>query len=287
MEQQQSYKDNKPTLYLVPTPIGNLSDMTYRAVDTLKAVDVIFAEDTRHSGTLLKHYAIDTPMKSYHKHNERMRNELIVSNLKEGKNLALISDAGMPLISDPGETLVQSVIQAGFHVVSLPGPSAFLTALVASGIQAQPSLFYGFLPTKPNERKKQLKQLKTFPYTLVFYEAPHRIKDTLNALYDIFNNRSVTIAREISKQYETYIRTTLDAIDTIPELKGEIVVIVEGFNETDPLSEDDVIDHIELLIQDDLSEMQAIKQVAKQRNMKKNDVYMAYQTHKKHFKGKE
>ncbi|MFW6318575.1 MAG: 16S rRNA (cytidine(1402)-2'-O)-methyltransferase [Bacillota bacterium] len=281
MDIQQSFKENKPTLFIVSTPIGNLEDITYRAVNILKTVDVIYAEDTRTSGVLLKYYEIETHMKSYHKHNERMRNETIIKTLNEGKYVALISDAGTPLISDPGETLVQDVISANYPVVSIPGPSAFLTALTASPLPTHPFVFYGFLPTKESAQKKQLSRLKTYQETLIFYEAPHRISQTLKTLYDVFGNRRVTLARELTKHYEEYRHFTLEDHATITDLKGEMVIIVAGSETDAPLSKDDAIAHIELLIEDGFSEKDAIKTAAKKRNMKKNEVYMAFQNHKK------
>jgi 16S rRNA (cytidine1402-2'-O)-methyltransferase len=278
---QHSFKEDKPTLYIVATPIGNLEDITYRAVNILKTVDVIYAEDTRTSGILLKHYGIETHMKSYHKHNERARNDTIIEALNEGKYIALISDAGTPLISDPGETLVHDVIQANYPVVSIPGPSAFLTALTASPITTHPFLFHGFLPAKENAQKKQLSRLKDYTETLIFYEAPHRINQTLKTMYDVFGSRRVTLARELTKHYEEYRHFTLDEHASINDLKGEMVIIVEGSHDEKPLSKDDAITHIELLIDDGLSEKEAIKTAAKTRDMKKNEVYMAYQNHKK------
>ncbi|MFW6318897.1 MAG: 16S rRNA (cytidine(1402)-2'-O)-methyltransferase [Bacillota bacterium] len=281
MHVQQSFKENKPTLYIVSTPIGNLEDITYRAVNILKTVDVIYAEDTRTSAVLLKHYNIETHMKSYHKHNERARNDMIIESLNEGKHIALISDAGTPLISDPGETLVQDVISANYPVVSIPGPTAFLTALTASPISTHPFVFFGFLPAKENTQKKQLSQLKHYQETLIFYEAPHRINQTLKVLYEVLGNRRVTLARELTKHYEEYRHFTLEDHTEITDLKGEMVIIVEGSKDDAPLSKDDAIAHIELLIEDGLSEKEAIKTAAKTRNMKKNEVYMAYQNHKK------
>ncbi|MFH5881644.1 16S rRNA (cytidine(1402)-2'-O)-methyltransferase [Liberiplasma polymorphum] len=283
MYHQKSYHENKPTLYLVATPIGNLEDITLRALSILKTVDLIYAEDTRNSGHLLKHFDIKTPMHSYHTHNEKLRNEQILEELKSEKNIALISDAGTPLINDPGETLVQDIISAGYPVVSIPGPTAFLTALTSSGIKSHPFIFYGFLPQKSSARKKALESLKKSPYTLIFYEAPHRINETLLDLRTIFKSRKVTLARELTKRFEEYIHIDLETFNEFLELKGEMVLVVEGFTDDTVVTEGDVINHIELLIQDGLSEMEAIKKAAKSRNMKKNDVYMAYQTHKKHF----
>ena len=283
MYHQKSYQDNQPTLYLVATPIGNLEDMTYRAVHTLKTVDIIYAEDTRTSGQLLKHFDIKTPMQSYHLHNEKVKIDQIINDLKDGKNIALISDAGTPLINDPGESLVKAVIEQTFPVVSIPGPSAFLTALTSSSLDSHPFLFYGFLPQKKSARQKALESLKLLPYTLIFYEAPHRIHETIEDLKTLYKSRKVTLARELTKFYEEYIHFNLEEDEILPDLKGEMVLIVEGFKDDTVVSETDIINHIELLIQDGLSEMEAIKKAAKIRNMKKNDVYMAYQTHKKHF----
>lgn len=280
---QKSFDHIKPTLYLVSTPIGNLSDITLRALEVLKSVDVIFAEDTRNSLHLLNHYEIKTPLKSYHMHNEHEKADDLINLLKEGKSVALISDAGTPLINDPGESLVNACIEQSIAVVSIPGPSAFLTALTSSPLKTQPFLFYGFLPSKKSERLKVLESLKTLPYTLIFYEAPHRILETLEALKESFNHRAITIARELTKKFETYYHLSLDAIDQVSALKGEIVLIVEGLNEVTVLDEFDMIEHINLLMADGLSEMEAIKKAAKDRKMKKNDVYMAFKHHKKHF----
>ncbi|MFW5864862.1 MAG: 16S rRNA (cytidine(1402)-2'-O)-methyltransferase, partial [Candidatus Izemoplasmataceae bacterium] len=213
--------------------------------------------------------------------------EALVSVIKEGKSIALISDAGTPLINDPGESLVKACIQEAIPVVSIPGPSAFLTALTSSPLTTQPFLFYGFLPSKKTERHKILETLKHLPYTLVFYEAPHRITDTLSDMKSVFNQRNITIARELTKKFEEYIHSSLDDLEDLNTLKGEIVLLVEGLKETKVLDEHDIIDHINLLITDGLSEMEAIKKAAKDRSMKKNDVYMAYKHYKKHFKDEE
>ena len=283
MKHLKSFQENRPAVYLISTPIGNLDDITLRAINTLKAVDLIYAEDTRTSGVLLKHYDIKTPLVSYHAHNEKARLKPILNKLKEEKNIALISDAGTPLISDPGQTLVKSLIEHDYPVISIPGPSAFLSALTVSGY-THPFLFYGFLPSKAPARNQVLESMKTLPYTLIFYEAPHRLKETLESLKTVFISRDITIARELTKLYEETIHLTLEDIDQLPPLKGELVLVVEGFTDETPMDEKDLIDHIELLISDGLSEMDAIKAVAKARNMKKNDVYMAYHTHKKYFK---
>jgi len=284
MKIRESFKEKTPTLYLVGTPIGNLDDMTFRAIEILKNVDIIYAEDTRNSGRLLKHFEIETKLDSVHEHNQSHKIEAMLALLNDNKNIALISDAGMPRISDPGELLVKACLEHSFNVVPIPGASALITGLIGSPYTTHPFLFYGFLPAKKTQREKMLEDLKTRHETLIFYEAPHRIKSMLKSLKSVFSSRRVTIGRELTKRYETFLDFNLDEIDNLPEMKGEMVVIVEGFKETDTFNESDMIDHIELLMQDGLREMDAIKQVAKLRKMKKNDVYMAYQTHKKHFK---
>lgn len=271
-------------LYLVATPIGNLEDMTYRAVRILETVDVIYAEDTRTSGQLLKHYDIKTHMKSFHKHNESSKQSEIIAELERGKSIALISDAGTPLISDPGETLVQTVASEGFSVVPIPGASASISGLIVSGFKPHPYLFYGFLPSKNAQRETALKNLRWLPYTLVFYESPHRIVSMIESMKSLFDNRRIVIARELTKHFEEVIRFELDETVDLTGLKGEMVVVVEGFEEEKTLGKDTLIERIELLIEDGVSEKDAIKQVAKEENVKKNMVYMTYQTYKKQFK---
>ncbi len=280
MEESDKMSKQKGTLYLVSTPIGNLSDMTFRAVETLKQVDKIYAEDTRTSYTLLNHYGIETPSQSYHKYNENTRVNSIINELKDGQNIALISDAGTPLISDPGENLVKAAINEDIIVTHIPGPTALISGLILSGKPTHPFLFYGFLPSKNAERDKIIETLKYYPYTLIFYEAPHRIKTTLKAFKDIFITRDFSIIKEITKYYETSFHYSLEEIDKVPDLKGEIVLVLEGYHDKKVFNEEDLIQHIILNIEDGLPEMDAIKKVAKERKMKKNDVYMAFQKHK-------
>ena len=216
------------TLYLVPTPIGNLADMTYRGVQTLNDVDVIYAEDTRTSGILLKHYDIKTPMKSYHKFNEKERCNEIVEYLKAGKSIAIISDAGTPGISDPSNIIIKEMIKHGLQVSSLPGATALIPALTASGFDTQQFHVVGFLPNKKQEKERLLNKLKALEIPLIFYEAPHRLEKFLNEIKEFFNNADICIAREISKLYETYYRGKLfDILDNIDQitLKGEFVVV--------------------------------------------------------------
>nr|HPN60592.1 16S rRNA (cytidine(1402)-2'-O)-methyltransferase [Bacilli bacterium] len=220
MKNVPSYLSASPTLYLVPTPIGNLSDMTFRAVETLQAVDYIFAEDTRVTKVLLSHFHIATPLLSYHLFNEDEKGDDILELLSKGHNIAVVSDAGMPGISDPGFLVARKAIAAGFKVVALPGPVAFVPALVASGLPCEQFSFFGFLNHRQSLRKKTLLQLVNREETLIFYESVHRIKAFLNDAYTIFGNREVVIARELTKKYEEYIRGHLaDVINREWELK--------------------------------------------------------------------
>ncbi|MFA5620765.1 MAG: 16S rRNA (cytidine(1402)-2'-O)-methyltransferase [Weeksellaceae bacterium] len=218
-------------LYLVPTPIGNLKDMTFRAVEVLKDSDLILAEDTRTSGVLLKHYGIETPMRAYHMHNEHQLNEEIIRQLKEGKTIALITDAGSPGISDPGYLLVRDAVENGIEVIALPGATAFVPALTVSGLISNEFIFIGFLPVKKG-RQTKLKELKDEKRTLIFYESPHKISKTLRDLKAYFGaERKASLSREISKKFEETLRGTLDELHRISEqrnLKGEMVLVVEG-----------------------------------------------------------
>lgn len=277
MNRQQSFQNNLPTLFLVATPIGNLADMTYRAVSTLQEVDVIYCEDTRTSGVLLKHYDIKKPLQSYHEHNKQFAKDKILSDLESGKNVALISDAGMPLISDPGYLVVGDVIDAGYNVVSIPGASASLTALSVSGLAPHPFVFYGFLDAKQTKRNTQLESLQNYPYTLVFYESPHRIQKTIQSLYDVFGERPLVLARELTKKYEEVIRGTTKSLLDIEGVKGEMVLVVGGYvpsQESVPTTT--ILEDVETLIASGMTSKSAIKQVAKQRQLPKNDVYMEY-----------
>ncbi len=284
MERLSSFQTNQAKLYLVATPIGNLEDMTYRAVNTLNHVDRIYAEDTRTSGVLLKHYGINTPMESFHLHNESRRLKSVLDALKRGETVALISDAGTPLLSDPGEGLVREVARAGHPVVPVPGAAAALNGLIISGLTTVPHLFVGFLPNKETARERELRQLRWEPYTLIFYESPHRIQSLVDSVRTIFDRREVVIARELTKHFEERIRFHSDEDVDLSGLKGEMVVLVEGFTEKTAMDRETWIERIELLMEDGVKEKEAIKMVAKAQNVKKNDVYMAYQIYKQQFK---
>lgn len=277
---QKSY-DGNATLYLIPTPIGNMGDITLRTIDALKEVEVLFSEDTRVTSVLLNHLNIKKKLISNHKYNEETNINKILGYLNQGFNVGLVTDRGTPIISDPGNILTKAVIDAGFNVVALPGANAFVPALITSGIDANHFLFYGFLNSKRSQRIKELEKLKYEDYTLIFYESPHRIMDTLNDMKNVLgNNRLTSISREITKKHEEIYRDTLENLSKINiNLKGEFVIVVSGNNLVDNYDNIDIIDHIDLYVKQDMKIMDAIKQVAKDRNMKKSDVYNLY--HKK------
>lgn len=285
MNIQKSYQNNKGILYLVPTPIGNLEDMTFRAVRILNEANIIAAEDTRNTRKLLTHFEIQTPMVSYHEHNKESSGRHLIAQLKEGKNIALVTDAGMPAISDPGFELVRDAVNEGISVVSLPGANAALTALTASGIQPQPFYFYGFLPRKKKERNSELEQLKKLNATIIFYEAPHRIKETLSSLNEKFGNRSAVLARELTKKFEEYIRGNLyELLNWVNnhEIRGEFCIIVEGNNENEEDGNEqfweslDIKQHVEYYIAQGDFPKEAIKKAAKDRGTGKREVYKVY-----------
>lgn len=273
---QKSY-DGSPILYIVPTPIGNLEDITIRALNVLKEVDVIFAEDTRTTKQLLTNFNINKKLISSHLYNENQNEVKEIDYLKQGKNIAIVSDRGTPVISDPGYILVKNAIKNGYNVVCLPGPTAVIPALVMSGLSGGPFTFYGFLNSKESKRKKELETLKQSPYPIAFYEAPHRLKKTLNNIYEIFGNRKIAIVREISKRYEEVIRGTVEnLLKTVENLKGEIVIVVEGNNEIKTFENLSIKEHVNLYIEDGLTPNEAIKKVAKERNVPKSEIYNNY-----------
>jgi len=223
--------NNPGKLYLCPTPIGNLGDITYRTLETLKSVDLIAAEDTRNTLKLLNHFDINIPLTSYYEHNKAQKGSILMEKLKDGENIALVSDAGMPAISDPGEDLVRLCINEGIEIIPLPGASAFTTALVASGMPTGRFSFEGFLTTNKRNRKIHLSEVRDDTRTLIFYEAPHKLMYTLNDMLEVFGDREIVIARELTKKFEEFLRTTLKgAIDHFTETppKGEFVLIIKG-----------------------------------------------------------
>lgn len=270
---QKSY-DGSPTLYLVPTPIGNLGDFTFRAVEVLNQVEVIFSEDTRITVNLLNHYNIKKKLIAFHKFNEEQKVGVVLSYLEGGKNVAIVSDRGTPVLSDPGEICTKKVIEKGYNVVSLPGATAAIPAITASGLDSSKFIFYGFLNSKSSKRKKELEFLKNNKMTIIFYEAPHRIMEMLADLKDVFGDRKISISREISKKFEEIYRAKIsEVMNMLTEVKGEFVIVVEG--NKDVVSFDDITikEHVNMYMEDGLTEKEAIKKVAKERNMSKSDVY--------------
>ncbi len=265
------------TLYLVPTPIGNLSDMTKRAADILADVDIVACEDTRHTRILLSHLGLEKVVISYHEHNKETAGPKLIAALSEGKSVAQVSDAGMPVISDPGADLVKLALAAHISIVPLPGPNAALTALVASGLDARQFVFVGFLPRTSANRKALLDSVKKIPFTLIFYEAPHRLKETLKILSDTLGDRQAVTARELTKKFETFNRAALsellrNAEETEP--RGEYVVLVEGYKGEDKDAEDEMTWQEEaILLSETLPIKEAARQVAAKRNLARRDVY--------------
>lgn len=279
MNRQKSFENDKSTLYLVATPIGNLEEMTYRSVRILNEVDFIAAEDTRNTIKILNHFGIKKKLISHHEHNIEVSSKKIVELLQEGHSIALVSDAGYPAISDPGYELVLKVIEAGFNVVPISGANACLDALIVSGIAPQPFLFYGFLNHSDKIKKKELESLKKYKETLVFYESPHRIKKTLTLLLEYFGNRPIALCRELTKKHEEIIRGNVQEIlDIVDTIKGEMVLVVEGSKEEDEVVEFELPlkEQVELYIEEGMTSKEAIKKVAKERNLPKNEVYTAY-----------
>jgi 16S rRNA (cytidine1402-2'-O)-methyltransferase len=265
----------KGKLFIVPTPIGNLKDITYRAVEILKAVNIIGAEDTRKSQILLKHYSIDTPMFSYHKFNERSRVEMILNKLAAGDDVAIISDAGTPGISDPAQIIIQAVLDNGMDIETLPGATAFLPALITSGLDAGSFYFTGFLPDKLQTRKSYLQYLANIKDTLIFYEAPHRLVKFLEELLKEFGDRKIALVREISKLYETCTRTSLSEFLKAPEvvkIKGEFVVIVEGAKVIE-FSEAELIIILKERLDSNKTLKTVVKEVSEETGSNKNKVY--------------
>lgn len=271
---QKSY-DNKPTLYLIPTPIGNMEDITLRSINTLKEVDVVFSEDTRETLKLLNYLEINKKLISCHKFNEDKVYLKVIEYLKDGKNVGLVTDRGTPAISDPGYVAAYNAIKEGFNVVGLPGATAFVPALITSGLNPNKFLFYGFLDSKKSSKKKELEELKNLKYTIIFYESPFRVRETIELINSIFGERNISVSREISKKYEEIYRGTPEKVlQELKEPKGEFVIVVEGNKEEISYDDIDVLEHVNLLIKEGKTEKDAIKEVAKLHKLNKNEVYM-------------
>ncbi|MCH4010260.1 16S rRNA (cytidine(1402)-2'-O)-methyltransferase [Companilactobacillus sp.] len=283
MKEQKSFVDNsKGCLFLVPTPIGNLNDMTYRAVQTLQDVDLVAAEDTRNTKNLLNHFEITTDLISFHEHNTASRIPELIEKLNSGVNIAQVSDAGTPSISDPGKELVKAAIKEDISVVPLPGATASTTALIASGIEPQPFYFYGFLPRKGKERTEALVDLANRKETTIIYESPYRVQKTLDDLADKFgSDRQITLARELTKLHEAFLRGSL--VDVISyyqdnEPKGEYVLVIAGkpTEQTETMSDEQIIQAVDRLIEAGNKPNKAIKEIAAQNDLKKQTVYNLY-----------
>lgn len=277
---QKSY-DNSASLYLIPTPIGNFDDITIRSLNMLKMVDLILCEDTRDTGILLKHYDIKKKLISCHEYNEGKIVENVVQLLKEGNNIGLVTDQGTPIISDPGFIISRGVIEAGFNVISLPGATAFVPALTMSGIEPSPFMFYGFLNSKSNKQIDELKSLKDYKYTIIFYEAVHRIKSTLENMLEVLGDRNIAVCRELSKIHEEICRDKIsNVIPLVDSMKGEFVIVVEGNKDIVDYSNLDVLEHVKMYVDDGMSEKDAIKLVAKERGVAKSIIYNEYHNRK-------
>ena len=268
-------------LYVVATPIGNLDDITLRAINILKEVDIIIAEDTRHSLKLLNHLNISKPLISYHRHNEEIKKEMIINKLKEGNNIALISDAGTPVISDPGEVIVKEALKENIEVIPIPGACALITALMGAGVSTKNFLFIGFLSLNKKLRTKELEKIKKENSTIILYEAPHKIKNTLNDLKNYVADRNIVVARELTKIHEEFVRGKInDIIEKIDNPKGEYIIIIdsneekdEGENELNNLS---LEEHYKYYEDKGMNKKEIIKQIAKDRNVSKNEIYMKF-----------
>lgn len=274
-------------LYLVATPIGNLEDMSVRALRILKEADIIAAEDTRNTKKLCNYFDIDTPLVSYHEHNLEFGGEKLLGYLRDGKTVALVSDAGLPCISDPGADIVVKAIEEGFAVVPVPGANAAITALIASGLAPQPFFFYGFLTRNKKERRQQLELLKKRQETILFYEAPHRLKETLKDMELVLGNRRIVLARELTKKFEEFLRGTLtEAVEwsQTEEIRGEFCIVLEGnLNVVEEEAEEtywasmSVAEHVDYIIENSaITSKEAIKEVAKLRQVSKRDIYNEY-----------
>ena len=271
---QKSYENSKyGKLYLIPTPIGNLEDITLRAIKTLEMVDIVYAEDTRETNNLLKYLKITKKVESCHKYTEMKHKNKIIEILKSGKNIGYVTDRGTPLISDPGNIIVEEAISNGIIVISLPGPNALLPAINMSGLSNEKFLFYGFLNSKPSISKKELIELKDIKQTIILYESPHRLTATLKQILAVFGNRKIAIVREISKLYEEIIRDNIENILKISDnLKGEIVIVIEG-NTQEKEDKIDYNNEISKLIQSGYSKRDAVREVADKYNISKNKLY--------------
>ena len=271
---------DKGNLYIIATPIGNLEDITLRALKILKEVDLIAAEDTRHTLKLLNHYEISKPLISYHRHNEEVRTETLIKRLKEGQNIALVSDAGTPGICDPGDEVIKKWIEEGISVIPIPGACAMINALICSGISTNEFTFLGFLPLNKKLRREKLREIEESINTIIIYEAPHKISSTLKDLQEVINDRKLVLARELTKIHEEFIRGTIEEIiDKSRDLKGEMIIIIEGKNMTEKendLNQLTLEEHYNYYQSQGLDKKEIIKKIAKDRNVNKNEIYIKF-----------
>ena len=277
LKRQKTLGNDCAKLYMVGVPIGNLDDITLRAIKTLQKVEVIYCEDTRVTKKLLNHFDIHKPLRSYHTFNENEITKDVLEFIRKGQNVAIVSDAGMPIISDPGFLAVREAIKMDIDVVVVPGPSAFITALVGSGIASNRIVFTGFLNNGDHKRKKELEKLKDIEETLILYESPHRIKETLMMLDELMPNRHICLARELTKPYEEYLHgTPHEILEVIDEIKGEIVLVIEGATRKE-MKEDLIAStiekHMQYYLEQGLDEKNAMKMVAKDRGVSKSQIY--------------
>ena len=267
-------------LYLVATPIGNLEDITLRALRILKEVDYIAAEDTRNTLKLLNHFEIKKPLISNHRHNEEDRENSLIEKLKDGKNIAVVSDAGTPGISDPGEVIAKRAIEENIEVIPIPGACAAINALIASGLNTKEFVFFGFLPLNKKLRKEKLEEIKNENKTIIIYEAPHKIKDSLNDLKNIVGDRKIVLARELTKIHEEFIRGNIDEIiEKSENLKGEMILLIEGskeFNNENILNNLSLEEHYNVYEKQGLDKKEIIKKIAKDRGVNKNEIYQYF-----------
>lgn len=273
-------------LYIVATPIGNLEDITLRALRILKDVDIIAAEDTRQTLKLLNHFEISKPLMSYHRHNEEIKSNILIEKLKKGNNIALVSDAGTPGICDPGEEIIKKSIEEQIEVIPIPGPCAMINALIASGVDTKEFCFLGFLPLNKKLRKEKIEEIKNAEKTIIIYEAPHKMKNTLGDLKDILKDRKVVLARELTKVHEEFIRKDIEELLAIVDnLKGEMILIIEGIkkknNVENKLNNLTLEEHYKYYENQGIDKKEIIKKIAKDRNVNKNDIYMKFVKDKK------
>ena len=268
-------------LYIVATPIGNLGDITLRAIDVLKKVDLIAAEDTRHTLKLLNHLEISKPLISYHRHNEDVKSKVLIEKLEEGQNIALVSDAGTPGICDPGHEIIEECIEKNIEIVPIPGACAMINALICSGLDTSQFSFLGFLPLNKKSRKEKLDEIYNANNTIIFYEAPHKLKATLQDLKEVIKDRKIVLAREITKIHEEFIRGKIDdIIKIVDNIKGEIVIIIEKNKHIENNSEDfsniSLEEHYKMYEKQGLDKKEIIKRIAKDRKVSRNEIYQKF-----------